>query len=190
MLKLRFDVPAGWQGVNQRTQVIMAEPNGKAQITFSGAKENSPDAAAQAFAAQAGITSGGMQRTTVNGEAATVLQFTARMQDSTPLRGEVFFIQHGGSVFQFLGVAVATSWSTFGGAIDQTLRSFAPTAANTTFRQRKYLRVVTLSRATAVSDLAAQSGGAITLQDLAIINSVAETATLAAGTKVKTVGYR
>ena len=49
---------------------------------------------------------------------------------------------------------------------------------------------MTLSRATAVSDLAAQSGGAITLQDLAIINGVAETATLAAGTRVKTVGYR
>jgi predicted Zn-dependent protease len=119
-----------------------------------------------------------------------VLQFAARMQDSTPLRGEVFFIQHGSSVFQFLGVSLAASWSTLGGAIDQSLRSFAPTAANTTFRPRKYLRVVTLSRATAVSDLAAQSGGAISLQDLAIINSVAETATLAAGTKVKTVGYR
>ena len=190
VLRLRFDAPTGWQGANQRTQVILAEPNGKAQITFSEAKGKSPDAAAQAFVAQAGISNGGMQRTSVNGDAATAVQFSAMMSDSTPLRGEVFFVQHGSGVFQFLGVSLAASWSAFGGVIDQSLRSFGPTAANQAFRQQKRLRIVTLSRATAIGDLATQSGGAITLQDLAIINGVAETATLAAGTRVKTVGYR
>jgi predicted Zn-dependent protease len=189
-LKLRFDAPTGWQGANQRQQVVLAEPNGKAQITMSQAKETTPDAAAQAFAAQQGIANLGTQRTTINGENATVVQFSAKLQDSTAIRGEAYFIQHGGSVFQFLGVALGTAWPTLSTTIDQSLRSFGPTAGNQQFKPRKYLRIVTLSRATSVSDLAAQSNGAISLQDLAIINGVAETATLGAGTKVKTVGYR
>ena len=190
LLRLRFDAPTGWQGMNQRAQVIVGEPNGKAQITLSEAKGTSPDAAAQAFQAGKGIVTLGAQRATINGEAATVVQFSATASDSTPLRGEVLFIQHGSGVFQFLGVSLTASWNTFGGAIDQSLRSFGPTAANQVFRQQKRLRIVTLSRPTTVSDIAAQSGGAITLQDLAIINGVAETATLATGSKVKTVGYR
>ncbi len=190
VLKLRFDAPSGWQGSNQRTQVTVTEPNGKGQLTFSEAKETSLDAAAEAFVAEKGIVSQGSQRLMVNGEAAIVGQFGAANSDGTPLRGEVFFIQHGGGVFRFLGVALADAWPTFGGAIDQSLRSFMPTPSNQVFRQRKYLRIVTLPRATSVSDLATQSGGAISLQDLAIINAVAETATLPAGSKVKTVGYR
>ncbi len=190
VLKLRFDAPTGWQGANQRAQVVLSEPNGKAQITMSEAKENSPDAAAQVFLAGKGIVNLGAQRVSMNGVTAMAVQFSALMSDSTPLRGEAFFIQHGSSVFQFLGVSLAASWPAFGSVIDQSLHSFGPTAANQLFRQQKRLRIVTLSRATAVSELAAQSGGAITLQDLAIINGVAETATLAAGSKVKTVGYR
>jgi predicted Zn-dependent protease len=126
----------------------------------------------------------------VNGDAATVAQFSATTSDNQVLRGEVLFVQHGGTVYQFLGLSVATAWPTLGPAISQSLRSFGPTPINQQFRQRTYLRVVTLPRATSVADLAGQSGGAVTLTTLATINAVAENATLPAGSKVKTVGYR
>ncbi len=190
MLRLSFDAPTGWQTVNGRQQVVMAEPKGTAQITMSQAKETTPDAAAQAFAAQQGISNLGTQRTAVNGETASVVQFSAKMQDGTDLRGEVYFILHGGSVYQFLGVAVASAWPTQAGVIEASLKSFQTTPATQQFLQRKYLRIQTLSRPTTVSALASQSNGAISLQDLAIINGVAETATLPAGMKVKVVGYR
>ena len=179
VLKLRFDMPSGWQGMNQRSQVVLAEPNGQAQITFSAAKGNTPDAAAQVFLAQKGMQNIGGQRLSLGGDPATLV-----------LRGEVIFVQHGGAVYQFLGLTLATSWATLGPAISQSLRSFGPTAGNQVFHRRKYLRIVTLPRAMSVADLAAQSGGAIAVPELAIINAVSETAMLPAGARVKTVGYR
>lgn len=189
-LRLRFDGPAGWKGVNQRSQVIMAEPNGAAQLVFAEAKGNSPDAAAQTFLAQQGLVNMGSQRITLGGDQATSVQFSGTTSDNQSVRGEVMFVQHGGAVYQFMGLTLATSWPSLGGTIEQSLRSFGPTAGGQQFRQRKFLRVVTLPRATTVADLANQSGGAISVQDLAIINAVAETATMAAGTRVKTAGYR
>ena len=189
-LQLRFDMPNGWKGVNQRSQVILGEPNGQAQITFSAAKGATPDAAAQTFLAQQGVQNLGLQRVSVNGDPATMAQFAGMTSDNQAVRGEVLFVQHGGAVYQFLGITLATSWPTLGPAISQSLRSFGPTAGSQQFRQRKYLRVVTMTRATSVADLAAQSGGAIAVQDLAIMNAVAETAVMPAGSKVKTVGYR
>ncbi|MGH7592681.1 MAG: M48 family metalloprotease, partial [Gemmatimonadales bacterium] len=190
VLRLRFDVPAGWQGVNQRSQVIAADPNGAAQIALSEAKDNSPDAAAQTFLAQPGVQSLATQRTMVNGEPAVDVQFHATTSDNQAVRGDVLFIQHGAGVFQFLGLALATAWPSVGGSIEQSLHSFGPTPGNQVFRQRKYLRIVTLRRPTNIADLAAQSGGAIGVPDLAILNSVADTATLAAGSVAKTVRYR
>ena len=189
-LKLRFDMPSGWRGNNQRSQVVLAEPNGQAQITFAAAKGSTPDAAAQTFLGQQGIQNIGGQRFTLGGDAATLVQFAATTSDNQALRGEVIFVQHGGTVYQFLGITLATSWPMLGPAISQSLRSFGPTEGNQVFHRRKYLRIVTLQRATSVADLAAQSGGAIAVQDLAIINAVSESATLAAGGKVKTVSYR
>ena len=48
-LKFRFSLPQGWQTANQTQQVILAEPNGQAQITLAPAQGNSIDAAAKAF---------------------------------------------------------------------------------------------------------------------------------------------
>ena len=183
-------MPAGWQGVNQRDQVIMADPNGQGQIAFGSAKGATPDAAAQTFLSQQGMQNLGSQRVTVGGDQATVAQFAATTSDNQAVRGEVLFIQHAGAVYQFLGLTLSTSWPTLGPAISQSLRSFGSTATNQQFRQRKYLRVVTLPRATTVADLAAQSGGAIAVTQLATINAVAETSTWAAGSRVKTVSYR
>jgi len=190
VLKLRFDMPTGWQGVNQRSQVVMAEPNGAAQVIMAAAKGNSADDAARVFLAKQGIQSLNAQRIVLNGEAAMDVQFTGTSSDGQALRGEALFVQHGGGVFQLVGVAGATAWAQFAPAISQSLHSFGPTANGQPFHQRKYLRVVTIPRTTTVAELAAQSGGAISVQDLAIINGVAETATVAAGTKFKTVGYR
>lgn len=190
VLRLRFDAPSGWQGVNQRSQVIAAQPDGQAQIVLSTAQQSTPEAAMQAFLQQQGVQSGGAQRITVNGLAAMAADFTAATQQGQQLRGQVVTIAHGGTVYQFLGLALATAWGAHGNAIGTTLRSFAPTAANQQFQRRRHLQVVTLPRATTVGALAGQSGGAATPRELALINGVEEGATLAGGTKVKTIVYR
>ncbi|MEP6590604.1 MAG: M48 family metalloprotease [Gemmatimonadota bacterium] len=189
-LRFRFAVPQGWQTLNQMNQVVMAEPNGRAQITLSPSQQTSANAAAQTFLAQQGLVSGGAQRTTINGAPAVAADFTATTQDGQALRGTVVFIEFNGSVYQFLGLSLASGWAQQGGTITQVLRSFGPTPSGQQFQQRKYLRVVTLPRATSVNTLAQQSGGAITAQLLAIINGVPDGATLPSGKRVKTVVYR
>ncbi|MEO7355129.1 MAG: M48 family metalloprotease [Gemmatimonadales bacterium] len=189
-LRFQFMVPQGWQTSNTLSQVTIAEPNGAAQVSLSSGQQSTVDAAAQAFLAQQGVTSPGSQRTTVNGTPAITADFTAATQDGQQLRGTVLFLQHNGQVFQFLGLSLAASWGQQGGAITQVLRSFGPTAAGQQFQQRKYLKIVTLARATSVATLAQQSNGAVTAQTLAIINGVPDGATLPAAKRVKTVVYR
>jgi predicted Zn-dependent protease len=189
-LKFRFDLPQGWKTVNMASQVVMAEPNGQAQISLAPAPQATVEAAAQAFLATQGVTSPGAQRTTVNGLPAVAVEFTAATQQGQQLHGIVLYLQHANAVYQFLGLALAANWSQHSGTISQSLRSFGPTAAGQQFQQRKWLKIVTLARATSVETLAQQSNGAITAQLLAIINGVPDGATLPAGKRVKTVGYR
>lgn len=186
-LKFRFSVPQGWQTQNSLSQVVLAEPNGQAQIALSPAQQTSVDAAAQAFTSQQGVASSGARRTTVNGLPAAAAEFTATTSQGQALRGTVLFLQHNGQVFQFLGIALASNWGQQGGVISQVLGSFGPTPAGQQFQQRKYLHIVTLPRSTSVATLAQQSNGAISPQLLAIINGVPDGAMLPSGKRVKTV---
>ena len=118
-----------------------------------------------------------------------MVQFSASTQSNQVIRGEALFVRHGGSIFRFMGLALAEGWSVQSAPIDHTLRSLAPTSSGQQFRRRTYVRVVTLSRPTTVAELARESNGAITAQTLAIINGVADSATFAARSRVKTIGW-
>ncbi len=187
-LRLRFDIPTGWQGVNQATRVLAIHPQGQAQLVLSFAEAQTVDAAAQAFAAQSGLANVSVQRVTVNGFAASLVTFGANTSEGQALRGEVLFASHQGQILQFLGLATAAAWPTEGSRISQSLRSIAPTATNQVFRPRSYLRIITLSQPTTIEALAQRSEGAVTAAALAIMNGVADGTTLPAGRRVKTVG--
>ena len=190
VLRFQFDSPQGWLTANAKAAVTLGEPNGRAQIQLSGARQASPDAAMQAFAQQQGVQMGASQRVTVGGSPAVIADFTATPQGGQQLRGQVLYVQHSGSVFQFLGITTAQGWGSYGGTIAGVLRSFRSTAANQVFQRARAIRVVTLSGNTSISTLAGQSGGAITAQQLAIMNGVETNATLPSGRRVKTVVYR
>lgn len=188
-MRIRFDVPQGWQTANQATQVLAVDPEGKAQIALTLASEATPAAAAQSFLNQSGVRSTGSRQQSINGLSALMLSFTTTTAEGQQLQGEVALIQSGGQVYQFLGLALAASWPALGSVIDRSLRSFASTAANQQFRRRTWLRVITLNQPITIEALARQSNGAITPQLLAVLNGVAEGTTLPAGRKVKTVSY-
>ncbi len=190
VLRFQFDSPQGWLTANAKAAVTLGEPNGRAQIQLSGAQQASPDAAMQAFAQQQGVQMGASQRVTVGGSPAVIADFTATPQGGQQLRGQVLYVQHSRSVFQFLGITTAQGWGSYGGTISGVLRSFRSTAANQVFQRARAIRVVTLSGNTSIASLAGQSGGAITAQQLAIMNGVETNATLPSGRRVKTVVYR
>ena len=189
-LRIQFDQPANWQNANYATQVIMAEPNGQAQLSLSSAKESTAAAAAQAFAAQQGLTVRSSGAVTVNGLRGSAVAFSATTAENQQLAGQVFYIEHGGQVYQFLGLTLANLWQQHGGTLDRAMRSFAPTPANQTFRRVRELHMVTLSANTTPAALAQQSGGAGTAAEIALINGAQENEAMPRGRMVKTIRFR
>lgn len=189
VLRIQFDAPVNWQGMNFADQVVMVEPNGQAQIQLAAAQQSSPAAAAQAFSAQQGVTTRQSGTLTVHGLPAHGVAFTAQSQQGQQLVGEVLFIAHGSTVYQFLGITLANTQQHLR-TMAATLRSFAQTASNQQFRRVRELNVITLGANTTATGLAQQSGGAATAAEIALINGVSETETLPRGRTVKTVRYR
>ena len=189
-LRFQFDMPAGWQGINQASQIIMAEPNGAAQIQLRAASQASPSAAMQAWQGQQGVVTGSVQQLQVAGAPALTAEFTAATQEGQQLRGRVLYINYRGATWQFLGIAVATAWPQLGGTINATLGSFAATPVNQQFHRVRELRVIALPRPMTMTALAGESGGAATARELALINSVEEGVMQPQGRKVKTVRFR
>ncbi len=189
-LRFQFDMPAGWQGINQALQIIMAEPKGTAQIQLRAASQASPSSAMQAWQGQQGVVTGAVQQLQVAGAPALTAEFTAATQDGQQLHGRVLYLSYRGATWQFLGIALATAWPQVGGAINATLGSFAVTPANQVYRRVRELRIVTLPRQMTMTALAAESGGAATARELALINSVEEGAMQPQGRKVKTIRHR
>ncbi len=190
VLRFQFAIPENWQRANYATQVIAADPNGQAQGTLSAAQQSSASAAAQAFAAQQGVTVGASGNVTVNGLRGAMVQFSAASSQGQQLAGEVLFVEHGGSVYQFLGLTLANLWNSHGRTLDQIVRSFAPTASNQAFRRVREIDVITLSANSTPAALASRSSNAATAKEIALINGALENETLPAGRKVKTIRWR
>jgi|CXWL01.1.fsa_nt_gi predicted Zn-dependent protease len=189
-LLFQFDLPTGWQGINQATQVIGAEPNGAGQLQLSQASQASIAAAMQAWQAQQGVTTTAVQQGQIGGSPAQWADFSAVTQDGQQLLGRVAYISYRNAVWQFIGMSVAASWPQLGGAIKNSIGSFAATPANQVFTRVRELRVMTLPRPMTMAALAAESGGATTAAELALINSVEEGAMQPQGKKLKTIRFR
>lgn len=190
-LRFEFGVPQGWQVVNQASRVVAVEPNGRAQLEFSQAQGATAAAAAQAFAGQEGIQVTARGRTSVNGLPAEGVGFRATTgQQGQVIDGEAVFIEYRGAVWRMMGLVVPASAQQLGPVLGGAIRSFGPTPSNRTFRRVRVLDVVALSRATTPEQLAAQSGGAATAQELALINAGSPGTAFPAGRRVKTVRHQ
>ncbi len=190
VLKLQFDAPVNWQGVNQASRVVVVEPNGQAQLEMAQAQETTAAAGAQAFAAQQGIQVSGSGNVTVNGLRATAVEFSATTSQGQALVGEAMFVEYGGSVYRLLGLSLASAASTMMPPLQAAIRSFAPTAASQQFERVRELHILKLSAQITPTRLASQSDGAVTADELALINSVQVGDMLPSGRLVKTVRWR
>ncbi len=190
-LRFQFGIPTDWQVVNQASRVVAVEPNGRGQLEFSQAPGTSAQPAAEAFARQEGLTVLSTGRITVSGLPAYGVAFRATVgQQGQVIEGEAVFIEYRGAVWRMMGLVAPSAPQSVGSALGQAIRSFGPTATNQTFRRVSELRIITPTGPTTMTSLASQSGGAVTAQELALINSVAVDTRIPAGRKIKTVRYR
>ncbi len=176
--------------MNQASRVVVVEPNGQAQLELAPAAEQTAAAAAQAFGGQQGIQVNGSGNVTINGLRATAVEFSATTSQGQALVGEAMFVEYNGSVYRLLGLSLASAASTMMAPLQAAIRSFAPTAASQQFQRVRELHVVRLTSPTTPTRLASQSGGAVTADELALINSVQPGEMMPTGREVKTVRWR
>jgi len=124
-LRFQFPVPAGWQLVNQPRQVVMGQPDGRAQIGFSFSQEDTPNAAATAFIGQEGLTTLDRRSTTINGQRAERILVSAESQDGQTIRALAYFIAYDGNVYRFLGVTTSAAYDTYSPEFERTMTGFA-----------------------------------------------------------------
>nr|MBP6670335.1 hypothetical protein [Gemmatimonadales bacterium] len=124
----------------------------------------------------------------LNGNAAAQAPFTAQTEDGRTLSGLVTFVSYGGTTYQLLGLTAA-AYATY----DRAFQSFAGSFRKLTDPaalgvKPNRIQVTRISRVMTLADFHRQYPSTISLEDLALINGLADgNATIAAGESVKRV---
>jgi predicted Zn-dependent protease len=186
---LRFQLvfPRGFKTQNQKRAVVGVSEAQDALVALSLAAGASPEEAARQFLSQQGVQAGRSGRDTIGGLPAYTAFFEATTEEGL-LRGEVSFVSHDGKVYRVMGYAPAARFSTYEGAFDATIRSFARlTDGRYLAVQPKRLDLVSLERQMALSEFARAYPSTVELRTLGLINGVGASQTLPGGELAKRV---
>ena len=188
VLAVELTFPPGWQTANQAQSVLAAPEKRDAVMRLSFAEQKTPEAAAQAFFSQQGISAGPPRRGQINGLAAVGGSFQAQTQDGAALAGSAAFVAYGGRVYQILGYSGADGWQTYGPAVGSATQSFKAVTDQTLLRvQPRRLAIVTLDRDMTLAEFNGRFPSTVPVATLALINGVDSTAALPRGAVVKRV---
>jgi len=184
-LRFRVTFPEGWTTSNGKQAVVAVSPQKDALVEVSVAKEQTADAAARAFLAQRGFTSGDPVRASVGGLPAVSAAFAATTESGT-LRGTALFVEQGGAVYRLVGYAADARWPAVQRAAERALQSFArltdPAALAV---QPQRVDIVRLDRRTTIEEMARQRPSPASVAALALVNQVDPQTPLEPGRLVK-----
>jgi len=184
-LRFRVTFPEGWTTSNGKQAVVAVSPQKDALVEVSLAKEQTADAAARAFLAQRGFTSGDPVRASVGGLPAVSAAFAAATESGT-LRGTALFVEHGGAVYRLVGYSTEPRWPAVQAAAERALRSFARlTDPAALVVQPQRVDIVRLDRRTTIEEMARQRPSAASAATLALVNQVDPQTPLEPGRLVK-----
>jgi predicted Zn-dependent protease len=186
-LRFRFTFPAGWQTQNQRQAVLAVSPKQDALVQVSLAGQQTPEAAAQAFFGQQGV-SGAPVRGTVHGFATAGGGFHALTADSVRLAGRALYVAYDGRVYQLLAYAGEATWPSYAATVDPSLSSFDRlTDPGVLAVQPWRVDIVTVPQTMAVATFAQRYPGPVPAATVALVNNVDADARFPAGTLVKRI---
>ena len=187
-LRFRITFPDGWTTHNGAQAVVAVSSQGDAAIELAQASEPSADAAARAFLAQQGITSGSSARLSLTGGLPAVSTPFGAATESGTLRGTALFVEYGGAVYGIVGYAPEARWPAYQGMAERAEQTFQrltdPVALNV---QPQHMSIVTLVRATTIAQLARERASPAAASTLALINQVEVDTPFASGRLVKWV---
>ena len=180
-MRFEYEFPDGWKTRNMRSLVVGLSPKKDAAIQITMARQGSAERALEKFYDQDGVARTSGVVGTINGLPTVGGGFRASTGQGT-MRGTVAFVEHEGSVFRILGYAIDDRWSTYGSAIDESVRSFDrlsdPAALNV---KSKRIEIVSVSSPMSLDDFARRFDSTVSVKQLALLNDVSTDATLQPG---------
>ncbi len=188
-LRMQFRIPSGWRVNNMASAVQIMEPNGRAAIELTFAQEASAEAAARALAAQQGLRVSD-QRNVSLGSRAVRLEGVATTQQGE-LGFLAYFIEDGGRVYRFTGLAPAAQFASYRSAMDGSIGSFRRlTDQRYLSRQPVLIDVVEAPRSGAFSSFlqGRPTPFGMDATRLAIMNQTETSTTVPAGVPLKLPG--
>jgi predicted Zn-dependent protease len=186
-LRFRFAFPRGWSGQNMRQAVVGVSPQRNAALQLTLA-ESSPQAAAQTFASENGITLSDASSETINGLTAVVARFEATTQDGR-IAGIGSWISHGGRTYQLLTYAPSSAVAAQNATFEQIITSFGPLRdASALNVQPQRIDIVTISQRQTLAEFNQRQPSGVPINTLAVLNDVAGPSTvLPPGTLAKRI---
>lgn len=186
-MRFRFEFPAGWETSNEKASVSAAAPSEDALLQVSLAEEETPEAAADKFFAEDGLSQGDSWDKGIHGLPATWSRFAYEDAESK-LSGTVAFVKHEGNVFQLLAISTPDQWESHRETLEAAVASFSrlddPKALNVKPRR---LRLVPLTKEMTLEEFDKKHPSVVKRDLLALINHVQPGERIPAGTLMKRV---
>jgi predicted Zn-dependent protease len=187
-LQLQLDFPPGWKTQNAPTAVVAISEQEDAIIQLSFGQGATAEEAARAFLSQEGITAGTGSSQPVHGSPARWSYWSATTEDGTQLAGLAAFIGYKGQVFEIMGYTLQAKLSSYDSTFKTSLGSFQQLTDRTALNvQPNRIQTVKLERAMTLARFNQRYPSTVDLATLALLNDVAEDATIPAGEWVKRV---
>lgn len=186
-MQFRFEFPAGWKTINQRSAVVGVSKEQDAIVMLGVAGEESAAAALTAFFADEGVSKSGAPMGSINGLTTAGGGFTVTTESGS-LTGRVGFIEYRGSVFRLIGYSPGEKWEGYRRTIRGALASFnRVTDRRVLDVQPRRLKTVKLDREMTVESFAERYGASIPVDTLRVINGLDPGDRLASGRTYKVV---
>jgi predicted Zn-dependent protease len=187
-LATQIHFPDGWKAANGRSSAEAVAPSQDAVVILSLSGETSWRKAAREFFLHKGSENGETLSTEVNGQPGVVRTFGLADTNAGDLQGVAAFVEHGGRVFQILGITRARDWTRYQEALTAAVESFRPETDPTLIGvQPKRLEIVTLPAAMTLEEFSRRYPSTVDLNTLALINQAEAGTRFAAGEQVKQV---
>lgn len=124
-LEFQFDVPSGFQVMNQTSAVVLFNESQDAIVQFTIDSQNeSPQASVNAFTSQDGISIESEGAVSVNGLDGFSANVSVTTEDGTPLSIMISAVSYQGNIYRFLSYTGANQFTTYESAFTQVYSSF------------------------------------------------------------------
>ncbi len=186
-LKFQISFPDGWQTANQVAAVIAGSPDENAIVQVTFAQASSADAAAAQFFGQPGISAANVSAGNINNLHAAWGDFRATTENGV-LAGVAYFYDHGGKVYQVLAFGTSSGWQSHEPAGRAAARSFSKLTDQGKLNVEAWkLDIINIGTPTTLQELKERYNSPASLQELALINRIAENASIGRGERIKMI---